>query len=158
MYKLSSFNVFQIVVNTNGNEHLTETALSLINDALGPLGTTQGYLDCAHPSFILTHAQGIPFGRKNGFSERRNLCVSLCGLFGGLHARGWRAASKCNLDARKRRSSILFAFSPQQGHNSIDILRIPFIPVTYHVLSFEMCLSLWHPTTTEVVLKLNTYT
>ena len=77
--------------------------------------TTQGYLDCAHPSFILTHAQGIPFGRKNGFSERRNLCVSLCGLFGGLHARGWRAASKCNLDARKRRSSILFTFSPQQG-------------------------------------------
>ena len=108
------FSVFQIVVNSNGNEHLIENALRLINDALGPFSTTQGYLDCAHPSFILTHAQGIPFGRKNGFSERRNLCVSLCGLFGGLHARGWRAASKCNLDARKRRSSILFAFSPQQ--------------------------------------------
>ena len=36
MYKLSSFNVFQIVVNTNGNEHLTENALSLVSDALGP--------------------------------------------------------------------------------------------------------------------------
>ena len=76
--------------------------------------TTQVNEHCAYPSFILTHAKGIPFGRKNGFGERRGVCVSLCALFNALHAHGWRAASKCNLDTRKRRSVLLFTFSPQQ--------------------------------------------
>ena len=51
-------------------------------------------MDCAYPSFILTQAKGIPFGRKNGFGERRSVCVSLCALFNALHAHGWRALNK----------------------------------------------------------------
>ena len=68
----------------------------------------------SYPSFILTHSKGIPFGRKSGFGERRRVCVALCALFNALHADGWRAQAKCNLDSRKRRSSVLFRFSPHE--------------------------------------------